>query len=149
MTFTGALFYILHLPVLPAWALLMLAPGHALTRRWVHSGAIPLLMGAIYALLLGSALLFGQADPDAGMGSLTGVMALLSHPVGALTGWAHYLVFDLFVGAWIARDARRLAYGHAGTLPVLLLALVFAPLGLAAHFLRRLAHHDGIAIPAP
>ncbi|MCA2013380.1 DUF4281 domain-containing protein [Cereibacter sphaeroides] len=132
------LYYLLHLPVLPAWALLIFAPQAALTRQYVHSGVIPLILGAAYAVLLFCGAVLGFAAPGAGMGSLAGVMALFSHPVGTLTGWAHFLVFDLFVGAWIARDAQALGLRHAGTVPVLLLALVFGPLGLFAHVLRRL-----------
>lgn len=132
------LYYLLHLPVLPAWALLIFTPQAALTRQYVHSGVIPLILGAAYAVLLFCGAVLGFAAPGAGMGSLAGVMALFSHPVGTLTGWAHFLVFDLFVGAWIARDAQALGLRHAGTVPVLLLALVFGPLGLFAHVLRRL-----------
>ncbi|WP_068304282.1 ABA4-like family protein [Pararhodobacter sp. CCB-MM2] len=132
------LYYLLHLPVLPAWALLIFAPQAALTRQYVHSGVIPLILGAAYAVLLFCGAVLGFSAPGAGMGSLAGVMALFSHPVGTLTGWAHFLVFDLFVGAWIARDAQALGLRHAGTVPVLLLALVFGPLGLFAHVLRRL-----------
>ena len=139
------LYLLLHLPVLPAWVLLIVAPDASLTRRYVHSGLIPLLMAAAYAALLFTGMVLGQSAEGAGMGSLAGVMALLSHPVGALTGWAHFLAFDLFVGAWIARDARALGMGHAGTVPCLLLTLVFGPLGLAAHLLRRLATGRGLA----
>ena len=131
-------FYLVHLPVLPCWLLLFCAPEARLTGRLVHSGLIPLAMSAIYAALLFSGIVLGQAAPGAGMGSLAGVIALFSHPVGSLTGWVHFLTFDLFVGAWIARDARALDMGHAGTLPCLFLTLVFGPLGLAAHLLRRL-----------
>ena len=132
------LYYLLHLPVLPAWALLIVAPGATLTRQYVHSGVIPIVLGTAYAVLLFCGMALGQAADGAGMGSLDGILALLSHPVGALTGWAHFLVFDLFVGAWIARDAQTLGLRHAGTVPVLILTLVFGPLGLAAHVLRRL-----------
>lgn len=139
------LYLLLHLPVLPAWLLLIVAPGASLTRRYVHSGLIPLLMAAAYAALLFAGMALGQSAEGAGMGSLAGVMALFSHPVGTLTGWAHFLVFDLFVGAWIARDAQALGLGHAGTVPCLILTLVFGPLGLAAHLLRRLATGKGQA----
>lgn len=139
------LYLLIHLPVLPAWLMLIVMPEAKATRQLVHSGLIPLLMGAVYAAFLTAGMVFGQAAEGAGMGSLAGIMALMSHPVGALTGWAHFLVFDLFVGAWVARDARAQGFGHAGTVPVLLLTLVFGPLGLAAHVLRRLVAGKGMA----
>jgi len=131
------LFFALHVPVFAAWALLIFAPNRESTRRLVHSGLIPVVMALGYGGLLFSGVVLGQSAPDAGMTSLSAVMALFSHPVGALTGWAHFLIFDLFIGAWIARDARAQGLGHAGTLPALVLSLMFGPLGLLAHMLRR------------
>jgi hypothetical protein len=131
------IFLAMHAVVFPAWGALILAPRAAVTHRWVHSGLIPVVLGALYAALLFAGVVLGQAHPDAGMTSLGAVMALFSHPVGSLTGWVHFLVFDLFVGAWVARDAARLGLAHAGTVPVLLLCLMFGPLGLMAHVLRR------------
>ncbi len=146
MTLIEYLFYALHIPIIPAWTLLIFAPRHRLTRHWVHSGVIPLILAGAYTLLLGAALFFGQSASQANMTSLPGVLALFSHPVGALTAWAHFLAYDLFVGAWIARDADRLALSHKGTAPILILALVFAPIGMALHLLRRRATGVGLSL---
>jgi len=127
----------LNLLVIPAWALLIFLPGHAITRRLVHSALYPLTLGLIYLVSLGAALLFGVADPEAGMSNLAGVMSLFDHPNGILTGWTHFLVFDLFVGAWIARDARRCGLAHLLTVPALLLSFLFGPLGLLLYLLIR------------
>ncbi len=137
------LYYVLHLPVIPAWLLLILAPGARATRAYVHSGVVPVMLGAVYAVLLFCGAVLGFSAEGAGMGSLEGVTALFSHPVGVLTGWAHFIVFDLFVGAWIARDAARLGMGHSASVPILILTLVFGPLGLVAHILRRVAGGHG------
>lgn len=142
----ATLYLLIHLPVMPAWALLFVAPNHRWTRHYVHSGLLPLIMGAIYAVFLFCGVFLGFSAPEAGMNSLSAVMALFSHPVGTLTGWSHFLAFDLFVGAWIARDAVRLGMGHAGTLPALVLALMFGPLGLCWHLLRRAATGHGLSL---
>ncbi|GLK51243.1 ABA4-like family protein [Maricaulis virginensis] len=127
----------LHAIVAPAWILLAVAPGWRWTQRLVHAALIPLVLCAIYLAFLTAAIGFGQADPDAGMSTLAGVMALFSHPVGALTGWTHFLVYDLFVGAWIVRDARRHGIAHWIVLPALFLSLMFGPLGLLLYLLIR------------
>lgn len=139
------MFSLIHLPVFPAWALLCLAPKARITKDYVHSGIVPLILGAIYGAFLFSAVFLGYAAEEAAMGTLGGVMALFSHPVGALTGWVHFICFDLFVGAWVARDAARLGLGHAGTLPALLLCFLFGPLGLLWHVLRRLVLGRGLS----
>ena len=63
--------------------------------------------------------------------------ALFSHPVGLLTGWVHFLAFDLFVGAWIARDARRIGLSRWIVTPALILTFLFGPVGLLIHLLAR------------
>ena len=107
---------------------------------------LSLILGLVYAGFLIAGVFFGQSHPDAGMHNLPSVMNLFSHPVGVLTGWSHFIVFDLFVGAWIARDARAQGLGHLGTLPCLFFALLFGPLGLLLHILRRLALGRGMML---
>jgi hypothetical protein len=65
-------------------------------------------------------------------------MNIFTTPRTIIGCWVHYLVFDLFVGAWIARDARRLAIPHLAIVPLLISTLAFGPIGLAAYLLLRL-----------
>jgi hypothetical protein len=146
MTTYELLFYLIHLPVMVGWACLVFAPRSEVTAQVAHSGAIPLLLGLVYAALLFTGVFLGQSAEGAGMSSLPAVIALLSHPVGALTGWVHFILFDFFCGAWIARDAARLGLSHGWTVPVLILTLMFGPLGLAAHVLRRLGTGAGLSL---
>lgn len=122
--------------VLPAWLLLAFAPHHRLTQQLVHAVWIPLLLGPFYI----HALFFGAPAPDGGgFGSLREVMALFTSPTAVLGGWIHYLVFDLFVGAWIVRDAKRQGIKHWLTLPFLFATLMAGPAGLMLYLLLRLA----------
>lgn len=137
-------FLALNLGVMPAWALLILAPRASLTRQLVHSFFYALIYGAVYAAALGAALFFSQSADGANMSSISGVTALFSHPVGVITGWTHYLVFDLFVGSWIARDAARRNVSHWFVVPCLILTLVFGPLGLLLYAgYRTLSRRNG------
>ena len=137
MTIPDILFYGLHLPAMLGWGLLLFAPKAVPTTRWVHSGLLPLMLCAFYVGLLFYGVVLGLANAGAGMISLAAVAALFSHPIGLLTGWAQFLTFDLFIGAWIARDGRALKLSHISTLPALVFTLVFGPLGLMLHLLRR------------
>lgn len=138
------IYFALHVIITPAWALLAFAPGWVWTRRIVHAAFYPLILAAIYLAFLSAGIFFGQSDPGAGMSSLSAVMALFSHPVGVLTGWTHYLVFDLFIGAWIARDAIRVGLGKWIVLPALVFTLMFGPIGLALYVLiRKLTEKGG------
>ena len=125
--------------VVPAWLLLAVAPDAALTRRLVHSFVYPVALGAVYAALAVWLFTVGTAPEGAGFGSLRAVMLLFTTPLGVLVGWVHYLVFDLFVGAWEARDARRRALPHALLLPCLALTFLLGPSGLLLYLALRYA----------
>lgn len=130
-------FAICNYGVLPAWLLLALAPGWRGTQWVVHAVFLPLLLGAVYGFALASA---PAAPEGASFGSLQGVMLFFTVPESALAGWVHYLVFDLFVGAWEVRDARRRGIPHLHVVPCLALTLMLGPLGLCAYVVLRWVH---------
>lgn len=141
----ATLFLVCNNGVLPAWLLLAVAPGWVWTQRLVHSVWIPLLLGVVYAVLIASSV--GADSPDgASFGSLEGVMRFFTVPAAALAGWVHYLVFDLFVGAWEVRDARRQRIPHLAVIPCLALTLGLGPLGLLAYLGLRLALRREISL---
>jgi hypothetical protein len=132
------LFTFLNYAVLPFWALLIVAPVFKLTDILVHSVAVPIILGVTYAWLLATALWGGTPVPEgAGFGTLDGVMKLFSVKEALVAGWAHYLVFDLFIGAWQARDAQRIGLNHFVLIPCLALTLLVGPVGLLAYLLIR------------
>lgn len=131
----ATVFLVCNTGVIPFWVLLAAAPGWVWTGRLVHSLAVPAALGTVYA----AALLLADAPDGAGFGSLDGVMRFFDAPWAALAGWVHYLVFDLFVGAWEVRDARRLGIPHAAVLPCLLFTLMLGPIGLGLYLALRLA----------
>ncbi|HEY2068204.1 MAG TPA: ABA4-like family protein [Rhizomicrobium sp.] len=123
--------------ILPFWLLLFLAPNWRGTRILVHSVLIPVVLGLTYIWVLGSAMTFGHAPPGSGFSSLAGVMALFSSPLAMTGGWIHYLVFDLFIGAWITRDAHRRGVSHFAVMPILIVTLLFGPAGLLLYLALR------------
>jgi hypothetical protein len=130
-------YHFVNLAVVPAWLLLVFAPGSKLTRTLVHSGLYPALYASLYIVLLGRAMIFGVGAEDGDMSSLSGVMAFFSHPNGLLIGWVHYLAFDLFIGAWIARDGVRQAIAHWKLVPCLVLTFMLGPVGLFLYLVLR------------
>jgi hypothetical protein len=110
------------------WAALAAAPMAPTLADRVAGLAIPALLSVAYAALI---LAFWWGAPG-GFDSLANVQALFTSPWIALAGWLHYLAFDLFVGAWEVRTARREAIPHLLVLPCLVLTFLFGPAGLLA-----------------
>ncbi len=120
--------------VLPCWVLLLFAPRWRWTQR-LATFVAPLLIAGVYAWLL-----LAHATPKGGgFQTLAQVSVLFSSPYALLAGWIHYLAFDLFTGAWEARDAARLGISRWIVAPCLLLTFLLGPLGLALYLLLKLA----------
>ena len=134
--------------ILIFWALLIVAPRWRGTQILVHSMAIPVILGLTYIWLvtnffLGAMPAGGPAPSLSLFFSLSGVMAFFTSPVAATAGWVHYLVFDLFIGAWEVRDSGRRGISHWAVIPCLIVTLLFGPAGLLLYLLVRLATGKG------
>lgn len=120
------------------WILLIVAPRWKVTQFAVHSIAIPVILGLTYAWLLWRATMGGEGAAGSSFSSLAGVMALFSAPVASTLGWIHYLIFDLFIGAWESRDATRRGISHWLVIPCLVVTLLAGPIGLVLYLLLRM-----------
>lgn len=125
------LFTIANNLALAGW--LALAAGVALQRpalvRGVAGWIVPLLLSGLYAALLIAAAPQWQG----GFGSLAQIGQLFDVPWLLLAGWVHYLAFDLFIGAWIARRSAARGDPRWLMIPVLPMTFLLGPVGLLAH----------------
>ena len=110
---------------LAGWAVLVLGWRAPVWSQRIAGLVLPLLLSVAYAGLI---LAFWTRAPG-GFGSLPEVMALFTLPEIALAGWIHYLAFDLLVGAWEVRTARREGIAFLLVLPCLALTFLFGPAG--------------------
>ena len=109
-----------------SWFALIALPRWRLLTAGIQWGTV-LGLSVLYATLI--ALFFIRKESGSVL-SLAEVQALFQSQIAALAGWVHYLAFDLFVGLWIAKRADQIGISRLAQAPVLLLAMVFAPIGL-------------------
>lgn len=129
-------FDLINAAVLPAWLALVLAPRWRFTQALAAGVTVPLLAAA-YVVLLAAVLLAGEGSGEVDFTAIEGVQAIFAEPAGVVVGWAHYLAFDLFVGAWIGRDANRRGVRHLLVLPCLILSFLAGPAGYLLYRLIR------------
>lgn len=134
-----ALFQIANPLALLGWVALALSPLAPRPALLIAGRIIPLALSALYAALV----LAFWAGAEGGFGSLADVMRLFDFPEIALAGWVHYLAFDLFVGAWIAKTASADRIPHLLVLPCLLLTFLFGPAGFLTFMALRAARPKG------
>jgi hypothetical protein len=120
-----ALFQAANPLALLGWLALCLAPVFPRIAMPVAGLVIPLVLSAGYT----SVMLAHWTSAPGGFDSLPAVAQLMENRWLLLAGWAHYLAFDLVVGTWEVRTARREGIPHLLVLPCLALTFLFGPAG--------------------
>jgi hypothetical protein len=124
---------------LVGWAALLIYPLAPYLIDKVSGILLPILLGLAYASM--APIFFSGLE--GGYDSLASVMLLFKTPEAVMAGWIHYLAFDLFIGAWQAREARLIGMSHIVILPALVLTLILGPIGLIVFFTTRLTVQNG------
>jgi hypothetical protein len=121
---------------LVAWLALILLPGRKAVSGWLCAVIVPGLLALGYAGVIGWKLAKNGPPPGDVM-TLSGLRDVFHDDWVFAAAWTHYLVFDMVVGAWIARDSVRL--GMPGLLRTFSLALTFlaGPVGFLVYILGR------------
>ena len=122
---------------LVGWLLLVFLPRWRWTTTFITSWLIPTILAVAYLVLI--VLYFRAAPENASFGSLEGVKTFFQLDGLLLAGWLHYLCFDLFIGSWEVRDARRQGIHHLLVIPCLVFTLMLGPVGLLGYLLLKLA----------
>ena len=104
-------------------------------RDTVAGQVFPIGLSVLYTILIGG--FFFKAE--GGFDTLANVQKLFTFPWAALAGWIHYLAFDLFIGAVIARDIMKLGISRLFLIVLLPLTFLFGPVGYLGFVIVRTA----------
>ena len=140
-----SLFVVANTSALVGWILLIVLPK----QRMVTDLVLPVLGCSGLALLYLAVMIRFAGDADGGFTSLDDVESLFQDRGVLLAGWIHYLVFDLFIGCWEVRDARRLGISHLLIIPALLLTFMMGPIGLLTYFVIRFGKTRHLTLEHP
>lgn len=118
------------------WVILILLPRRYDILFAIPQYVIPFGLSLLYAGLI----LTNIYTVNGGYGSLADVSALMGKDEILLAGWVHYLAFDLFIGAWIARQSDALGIPRVIQAALLLATFMFGPVGLALFLMMRVGY---------
>ncbi|GAA0757735.1 hypothetical protein GCM10009433_14260 [Psychroflexus lacisalsi] len=93
-------------------------------------------MSVVYAIYVIQG--FGDLDMES-FSKLEGIKAMFTSDEAVVTGWVHYLVFDLLVGHWILKQSQKENINHFLIIPCLLLCFMFGPVGYLLYFIIKTA----------
>lgn len=137
-------FQIASTTVLAGWASLLIRPLVPRFSDLVAGLVIPVLLAVAYTGLV----MAYWSSAKGGFDTLDNVAQLFQTRELLLAGWIHYLAFDLFIGAWIARAAQAAQLPFWLVVPCLALTFLFGPAGLLAFLALRAAMRPGSAFVA-
>ncbi len=127
------LFALANSAALIGWMILIILP-----RRFDVIFFIPqYLMPFGFALLYAGLIFANVYTVDGGFSSIADVRALFGKDELLLAGWLHYLAFDMFIGAWIARQSDAIGLPRLLQAPILVATFMFGPVGLALFLTMR------------
>ena len=124
-----ALFSISNLMAGLAWLLLIVAGRLQRVADLITGAIVPLLLSVLYAGLIVTV----WPTAEGGFSSIREVRSLFANDWLLVAGWVHYLAFDLFIGSWQVRDARKHGIPHLALIPGLILTFFFGPIGLLVY----------------
>jgi len=129
-------FRITNTVALLGWIALLAFPGNKRVSGLLCAVLLPGALAAAYAAVIGWKLAAGGPSPDE-LGSIAGLRIAFTDDWVFAAAWTHYLVFDMVVGAWIARDAVRLQIPWPVRSGCLVLTFLLGPIGFLLHLVAR------------
>jgi len=134
-TFIAFAFEFINIAIMPLWFGLLFFPRKAWVSlaidTFVFVAAILYVVNMVPGLAVAFPIILKPTIPTVG--------ALLSTPAGTLLSWTHFVIGDLWAGRWISQDAHRHGISRLWVVPILILTLLFGPIGFLSYFLVKLA----------
>jgi hypothetical protein len=112
---------------------MILLPNWGITKKVMESYLPFVVLIGLYIYFLATAITPESAQALANP-TLTDIARFFGEEKAAATGWAHFLVMDLFVGRWIYWEGQKTG---VWTIHSLILCLFAGPVGLFSHILTR------------
>ena len=130
---------------MPLWLAMIFAPKHPMTERAARSSSVFGFSALNYLLALIIGIRSGSTEDQRipNFTSLDGISSNLGTREGALGAWSHMLALDLFTGAWIYRQCRRLNAPPWVRIPALFFTLMAGPFGLFLFLIWRIIGTGG------
>ena len=139
------IYNIANIGVIPCWLLLIFFPIHIITKFFVKSVIIPLLLSTAYIFVVYQVYIteniFYIFNLYLGLDEL---YSLFSNEAFLLIFWLHFLSISLFVGSWIASDAQLYSVSKFFVTVSLIVTYFTGPLGLVFYWIIRVFYSKKI-----
>ncbi len=126
--------------LIPFWLMLIVIPNAKITRFFINSVILPLILSTAYIYIIYQAILLDEPILEVFKLylSIDDLYTAFANESILLIFWLHFLAINLFLGSWISRDSVK--YGISRGLAFFPLILVYfvGPLGLVLYWMIRI-----------
>ena len=134
--------------LIPFWLMLIFIPNSRLTRIFVNSIILPILLATAYIYVIYQTFLLDEPlfEILKVYLSLDNLYTIFSTETFLLVFWIHFLSLNLFLGSWVSSDAVK--YNITKKLVFLPLILIYfsGPVGLVLYWLIRIFYAKKLAL---
>tara|TARA_Y100001958_G_C20947786_1_gene351583 strand:+ start:71 stop:541 length:471 start_codon:yes stop_codon:yes gene_type:complete len=139
------IYHIANIGVVPCWLLLIFFPNNIFTKFFVKSVVIPLLLSVAYVFLAYQLYISENILEVFNLYlGLDEIYTLYSNEAFLLIFWLHFLSISLFVGNWIASDAKIYMIPKIFTVLALISTYFTGPIGLVFYWIIRIFYSKKI-----
>ncbi|MDC0247617.1 ABA4-like family protein [Pelagibacteraceae bacterium] len=126
--------------VLPFWLMLIFIPNSRVSKIFLNSMFLPLIFGSIYTYVIYQIILL--EEPILNIFnlylSLENLYIIFATESFLLLFWIHYLIINLFIGFWVARDGVKYNISKKLILIPIIFIYFAGPLGLVLYWFIRI-----------
>ena len=136
--------------LLPFWLMLIIIPNSKVTRIFINSVILPLILSTAYVYVIYQSVLLDEPIFDIFKLylSLDNLYTVFATESFLLVFWLHFLTLNLFLGSWVSRDGVKHNISRSLVFFPLILIYFTGPLGLVLYWVirifyaKKLGFHD-------
>ena len=134
--------------ILPFWLMLIFIPNHRVTEIFVNSIIIPLILASTYIYIIYKAILLDISIFEILKLylSLEELYTIFATESFLLIFWLHFVALNIFIGAWLTKDAIRYGISRGVTFLPLVLVYFSGPVGLVFYWIIRIFYAKRISL---
>lgn len=144
-----SLFLWVNFGILPFWLMIIFIPNFKITQILTNSIIIPFLLTFLYSYVFYQGFIIDRTfmlESFNLYSGLDGLYTLFSGEIFLLLFWIHFLALNLFLGAWISKDALKYNISKRIAFFPLLFTYFVGPLGLVLYWFIRIFYAKKISL---
>ena len=128
--------------LLPFWLMLIIIPNSKVTRIFINSVILPLILSTAYVYVIYQSVLLDEPIFDIFKLylSLDNLYTVFATESFLLVFWLHFLTLNLFLGSWVSRDGVKHNISRSLVFFPLILIYFTGPLGLVLYWIIRILY---------